>query len=302
MEEDYEKKQRQSKITYGNQEYLIKSSGLKSHYYRWSTFRKKCNATLKVDIKTGNFQFKGNHTCKSTVVDKPYVIDTTEEMLSLSMSRAISELHLSAARIWDLLNKEMMSKYSEKSIIKPTREAIVNLISNTPRDQGCGDIYRQVESSVSDCDPRLFLKYNFTYEMKTRNWFPSLHRLLLWSHPDLTPYLRYRRVPAYFDATFRNVPNPFKQCIILMVFNDASAVYIPFVYALVDNKNTWTYWYFLHLFLVLTDIKFKPSTITVEFEAANTKIAGCLRKLKKLKIEDEEIENAMKIGNLDLLT
>ncbi|KAF0991933.1 hypothetical protein HZS_6720 [Henneguya salminicola] len=34
MEEDYEKKQRQSKITYGNQEYSIKSSGLKSHYYK----------------------------------------------------------------------------------------------------------------------------------------------------------------------------------------------------------------------------------------------------------------------------
>ncbi|KAF0990593.1 hypothetical protein HZS_7785 [Henneguya salminicola] len=91
--------------------------------------------------------FKGNHTCKATVADKPDVVDTTEEMLSLSRSRAISELHLSAARIWYLLNKERMSK-----------EAIVNVISNTRRDQGCGDIYRQVESSISDCDPRLFLK------------------------------------------------------------------------------------------------------------------------------------------------
>ncbi|KAF0988029.1 hypothetical protein HZS_56 [Henneguya salminicola] len=81
-EKDYEKKQRQSKITYGNQEYSIKSSNLKSHYYRCSSFRKKCNATLKVDIKAGNFQFKGNNICKGAVVDRPDVVDTTEEMLS----------------------------------------------------------------------------------------------------------------------------------------------------------------------------------------------------------------------------
>ncbi|KAF0988462.1 hypothetical protein HZS_4536 [Henneguya salminicola] len=242
MEEDYEKKQRQSKITYGKQEYSIKSSGLKSHYYRCSSFRKNCKATLKVDIMTGNFQFKDNHTSKGTDV-----VDTTEEMLSLSRSRALSELHLSEARIWDLLNKEMMSKYWEKSIIKPNREAIANHISNTQRDQGGGDIYRQVESSVSDCDPRLVLKYNFTYEMKTGNVFLSLHRLLLWLHPNLTPYLRYRRAPAYLDETFRSVQKPFTRWIILMVYTDATELYIPVVYALVDNKKAWTCRHFLHL-------------------------------------------------------
>ncbi|KAF0987854.1 LOW QUALITY PROTEIN: hypothetical protein HZS_8098 [Henneguya salminicola] len=143
----------------------------------------------------------------------------------------------------------MMSKYSEKSIIKPTREAIVYLVSNTQRDQGCGDIYRQspLYASVSDCNPRLFLKNIFTYEMKTRNGFPYLYRLLLWSHPDLMPYLRYRRVLAYLDAKFRSVSKPFKQCIILMVYNHATELYIPVVYALVDNKKAWTYWHFLHI-------------------------------------------------------
>ncbi|KAF0991930.1 hypothetical protein HZS_6717 [Henneguya salminicola] len=58
-------------------------------------------------------------------------------MLSLSRSRAISELHY-------IRRKNLgFTEY------RNDEEAIVNLISNPPRDQGCGDIYRQVESPLS---------------------------------------------------------------------------------------------------------------------------------------------------------
>ncbi|KAF0988030.1 hypothetical protein HZS_57 [Henneguya salminicola] len=117
-------------------------------------------------------------------------------------------------------------------MIKPTREAIVNLISNRRKDQGSGDIYRQVG-----------------------NGFPSFHRLLLWSSGFDPLSTRCRRVQAYLDATFISVLKPFKQCIILMVYNNATELYIPVVYALVDNKKLWTYLYFLHLVFVFNRYK-----------------------------------------------
>jgi hypothetical protein len=105
-----------------------------------------------------------------------------------------------------------------------------------------------------------------------------------------------------------------------MVFNDATELYIPIVFCLVENRRAWTYWHFWHLVLVLTETKFRPSTITADFELAlvqsikeqfsDAKIVGCLfhykqalrRKLKELKISDDEISVAMQTGNLDRLT
>ncbi|KAF0989882.1 hypothetical protein HZS_2731 [Henneguya salminicola] len=50
-------------------------------------------------IKNRYKDLKCNHTRRRAVADRPDVVYTTEEMLSLSISRVILEFHLSAAKI-----------------------------------------------------------------------------------------------------------------------------------------------------------------------------------------------------------
>jgi hypothetical protein len=89
---------------------------------------------------------------------------------------------------------------------------------------------------------------------------------------------------------------------------------------LVDSKDAWTYWHFLHFVIVLGDMKFNPSTVTTDFECGLLQAVreqfpeatrtGCLfhfkqalrRKLVKLKIPETQIYVAMERGMLDSLT
>eukprot|EP00733_Pompholyxophrys_punicea_P001808 Pompholyxophrys_punicea_v1_NODE_1050_length_1012_cov_8.280042.p1 type:complete len:163 gc:universal NODE_1050_length_1012_cov_8.280042:292-780(+) len=111
-------------------------------------------------------------------------------------------------------------------------------------------------------DGRLFLQYNFTYADKDDD---TLKRMLVWIHSRLKSLLKYA-IPAFLDGTFKCVPKPFTQCMVLMVFDEASDLYIPVVYGLLQDKKEWSYWNFLHLVIVSSDVKFNPPTIRVDFE------------------------------------
>jgi hypothetical protein len=123
---------------------------------------------------------------------------------------------------------------------------------------------------VDKADQRCFLKFNFLYELpnenkKDKNHF---HRILLWAHPNLLFMLRHQGIHTYVDATFHSVPRPFTQCIVLMVSDDETDLFVPIVYLLVDAKAAWTYWNFFNLVLIMTETKFDPSMITCDFEKA----------------------------------
>ncbi|KAF1741585.1 hypothetical protein MXB_1945 [Myxobolus squamalis] len=56
-----------------------------------------------------------------------------------------------------------------------------------------------------------------------------------------------------------------------MVYNDETDVYIRMVYCLVDSKTSCCYQHCCHPVLVLTETKFEPSVIVIDFEAAPIK-------------------------------
>jgi hypothetical protein len=144
--------------------------------------------------------------------------------------------------------------------------------------------------------------------------------MIMWIHPDLLPILKRRKAACFIDGTFRVVPRPFAQCVIVMIYDDETELYVPIVYSLVENKNEWTYWHLIHLVLVACELKFDPMTITTDFERPlmnaikdqlrDAQQIGCLfhfkqamhRKLTKLRIPDYQIQEAMRRGMLDELT
>lgn len=51
-----------------------------------------------------------------------------------------------------------------------------------------------------------------------------MERSICWANPDLLPLMKQRQLSCYFDGTFKCVPKPFKQLLILMVYDPASGI------------------------------------------------------------------------------
>lgn len=49
-------------------------------------------------------------------------------------------------------------------------------------------------------------------------------RICGWSHPDLARLLKYEKISLFIDGTFRCVPKPFTQLMVIMTF-DAGVCY-----------------------------------------------------------------------------
>lgn len=107
-----------------------------------------------------------------------------------------------------------------------------------------------------------------------------------WANPTLLPLLANNRLSCFFDGTFNCVPAPFKQLLILMVYDNSSsmlnstvrvfiriAMYVPVVYILVERKTEWTYWEVFHNILVMCRMNFDLAMLHCDFEMAMIKAA-----------------------------
>ncbi|KII60840.1 hypothetical protein RF11_00590 [Thelohanellus kitauei] len=106
-----------------------------------------------------------------------------------------------------------------------------------------GDIYTDIQTreyaQLSCTDTRPSLLYSFIYmipNVKMRDG-TSHFRLIMWAHPQSLLILSRQSITAFVDGTFMCVPRLFKQCLILMVFDDETDLYVPFIHCLVQNKS-----------------------------------------------------------------
>ncbi|KAF0988005.1 hypothetical protein HZS_2629 [Henneguya salminicola] len=68
--------------------------------------------------------------------------------------------------------------------------------------------------------------------------------------------------------TFRSAPHPFYQCIIVMVYDRGTEIYVPTVYALVTCKNEYIYSEAFPQIVVLMEYNWMSCIITTDFEKA----------------------------------
>ncbi|POM63006.1 hypothetical protein PHPALM_27764 [Phytophthora palmivora] len=148
----------------------------------------------------------------------------------------------------------------------------------------------------------------------------KLERLIGWAHPALIKLLKYKKTTLFLDGTFRCVPHPFYQCVVMMVFDNATDLFVPVFYILCSAKTQYTYWHLMKAVNVAADDKIQPSMVVCDFEAGlqeavqvqfpEADVVGCYfhfkqacrRKLKALAVPDLEGTIAMSKGYLDMLT
>ena len=114
----------------------------------------------------------------------------------------------------------------------------------------------------------------------------------------------------FVDATFNVVPHPFYQCLIIMIIDASSRIYIPVAWALMTGKTSECYWQVFN-WITTTVQELDPSYIGVDFERAfcshvsihfsEAKLVGCLfhfkqaaRNMNELQFPEEEVSFAMR--------
>ena len=146
----------------------------------------------------------------------------------------------------------------------------------------------------------------------TDNETNKLEKIVGFGNPCLLGSLLGKGVQLYIDGTFKIVPNPFYQCLIIMAFDETLGVYVPVLYILMTAKNQWLYWHALHWVIVSTRCRIDPFSITCDFEKPlhnavreqfkHVILNGCLfhwkqalrreMKMKDIGIRDEKISMA----------
>ena len=297
---------------------------LKAHTLYWCKYHRsqKCNAKLKITTTNIVTLLGGDHSDSCKLKNRRGAIivnqDFTTIMEEMVEDLALSDLALRPRQIWDQVSTEMNRRSPLWSGLSDNR--VMKMVRNIRAQANGGDIFRALEAPnmamVKD-STQFFLQFNVTLpDQKTG----KIERIVGYGNPWLFGLLN-GRVQIYIDGTFRIVPHPFYQCLIIMVYDEQTDLYVPILYILMTAKTQILYYQALHYVICVSDWKLDPFSVTCDFEKAllsavgeqfrgNTRINGCLfhwkqalrRKMKKLNIEDQYVSMAMHKNVIDVLT
>ena len=156
---------------------------------------------------------------------------------------ASKNLNLRPTEIWRMVSDEMDKKCNTWKGMTDCQ--VKKLVKNTrSRLTGCY-VFREMEkpplSMVQDSS-HFFLQFNLSIPcMETK----KIHRIMGYGNPSLFGTLS-GNVQIYIDGTFNIVPHPFYQCLIIMVYDVQTTVYVPVMYIFMTGKSESLYWHCLH--------------------------------------------------------
>ncbi|POM59936.1 hypothetical protein PHPALM_31268 [Phytophthora palmivora] len=152
---------------------------------------------------------------------------------------------------------------------------------------------------------------SFRYVTVNRENLSKPTRLIGWAYPSLINLLRYHGTTIFVDGTFRCVPPDYKQCVIVMVHDRASGIFVPVYYVLSTSCSGDSLWDMIHFVMKGTDGQLEPAEVVCDFECCSDAISiGCLFHLnqalrdtmKRFQFSQKECSKAMTHGVLDMLT
>jgi hypothetical protein len=315
--------------------------------YRCSYYRgQKCPGRLVFFAATMEFDFANRvaHTCTPPA----HVMSghgTTAVVVRSEMRREVDKLAIegddSPSQIWEAVSR-MFYDRSDGHVYRGMTKAQVKARTRHIRNVHFGiDIHGRVEvpplSRVKNSTLNFFQFHHVWTVSDSKKEFMT-ERLIGWAHPSNIHLLRYASVSIFIDGTFRCVPVHFKQCIVVMVLDRGSNLFVPVFFVLATSKTHDAYWNTLQYVSNAVGRPLSPQQVVCDFEAAlinavtdwfnpdscddenasegdqprtpKVKVTGCYfhfkqacqRKMAKYNIPKPEITIAMTRGVLDQLT
>ena len=116
------------------------------------------------------------------------------------------------------------------------KQTVCNMVRKTRKQLGFGNAIGTVEkvyAGMRDSDRR-FLQCSAWYPHPTD--VTDAMRIMAYGNPALFRLLKIPGLDIYMDATFSCCPAPFKQCLIIMVYDHSCSAYVPVMYILMTHK------------------------------------------------------------------
>ena len=203
-----------------------------------------------------------------------------------------------------------------------TDNQLINRINNISRKCYGGDALRALEQpslGMVQNSNYWFLQFSCTIADNETN---NVEKIVGFGNPGLCGSLLGEIVQLYIYGTFKIIPYPFYQCLIIMAFGETLGVYVPVLYILMTVKTHWLYWYALHWVIVATELRLDPFLVTCDFDkplhnavrekSKHVLLNGCMlhwkqaiwreMKANKIVIRDEQVSMAMTKNVMDILT
>ncbi|KAG3118671.1 hypothetical protein PI124_g4084 [Phytophthora idaei] len=225
----------------------------------------------------------------------------------------LSNLSMSPSMMWERVMASLREAYPEETLSTIPRLPSISIIKYTRAQATGSDAFRAIESiptrNVAADDPRPFFSLVWSTRLGAGNKDTS----------DLVTQ-NSSGSAIFIDGTFKMVPRPFTQCLIVMMRDPGVDVDVPTTYVLMDLKQQDAYWNALNYVIVQTDRLLEPATVTCDFEHGLMnaiteqfpllKIVGCLfhwkqelrRKMVELRIARPQISAVLRPGVIDVLT
>ena len=247
-------------------------------------------------------------------------IDVEEEMKVRADELALENLATEPNKIAKQILREMTDEHGI-SWVGLGRDQIIGRVRRARANMNHGDAFRTVENTtyakMTDSN-EFFLQKHECWPDRSSG---VLQRIMAFANPALLYLLQSLQVDIFIDGTFKVCPSPFTQCLIIMVFDRATYLYIPVMYILMTCKTEEGYWYAFSSVIACSDWRINVRNFHADFEKALINAAkkqfseadfiGCLFHWKqaiqrylisKLGFLRAEIAYAMRRGVLDLLT
>lgn len=258
---------------------------------------RKCCAINGVDVNTYNYDGKrtpfqditsaaSNSIPNSTANSSNFDIspnkkvklqqfnDVSIEVRIHTKELATENLGWLPAKIWMTLKGELDKRYDTSKGLGGwsgiREDQVKSLVKDARAELGLGDAISTVmdvpQYSQMRGTARPFVQYSSTMPNPQKSG--EIIRKMVFGNPSLFGLLKVKQVDLFVDVTFSCCPNPFQQCLIIMVFNGETSSFVPVVYILMTHKNEHAYWEAFNQKVVLSDWKLHCSTFTSDFERA----------------------------------
>ncbi|KAE8987891.1 hypothetical protein PF011_g19397 [Phytophthora fragariae] len=209
--------------------------------FRCSFYRRTSGCKGKVEfclLREAFINF-APHTCGGGDRAPCRHVDVMDDMKAEVDRLAISNLSQTPLQIWRLVRDSFFERDDDAVVQGLTRQQVTQRVYRTRRLHFGGNVHGMFEvapqSHVSGTTLNFFPFHQTIMEGD------RLQRIIGWVDPRLLELLRYPGAQMFVDGTFRCVPRSFYQCVVLMVSDAASGVFVPCVYALATGKSNLLY-------------------------------------------------------------
>ncbi|KAJ0394296.1 hypothetical protein P43SY_007760 [Pythium insidiosum] len=234
---------------------------------------------------------------------KVYVYPKVDRLLVVrnAMKRDVDTLAIqdssSPQQIWERVRDKYYNRADNVVARGMSKSQVIKRINHVRAQYFGADIHGRVEvaplSRVKQTTLNFF-QFHHVWTSAAVKTETQIDRVIGWANPSLLALLRYGDLTLFVDATFRCVPRMFRQCVVIMVYDKASKLFVPVFYVLMASKTYDAYWNLLQYISDAEGDRVAPTEVVFK--------QACQRKMSKLCISRAEIGIAMSRGVLDMLT